>query len=454
VITLFSPCSLFPVPCSLFPIPCYPLPITYYLLPITHYLIQKPVDLSRVLLYISPPILGGLIGYYTNDIAIKMLFRPYKAVYIFGQKVPFTPGLIPSNQERLGQNIANAIMKSLLTPEEMQNLARRLLETERLQGGISWLLRLVVDQVKGDKNPRSTKILAGILRDLLGESLPRLLKVLARQETFLETQINQIFDKVLLEFQLSEEQSIRLADWLLEIVLPPDRLRQVIIDFLTDRTIQTIDESFREKTSGTYWVVANLFGLKNTLTRLRTFCLDEKESTNKRLQELIKDLKMRDRIKELLQNLSLQNLPIGTVRQLRKTIRDSVRQYLQNSGSDLLKELTESADWERISIVLLNRLSSSPVVNTSLEVVARDLALILEKYLEKDLEVIVAQAIPVLSIDQVIVERVKATSPAELEDAIEGIVRNELQAIVTLGGILGFVVGLLQVGFLFLSQSM
>ncbi|MBD1212886.1 MAG: DUF445 family protein [Dolichospermum circinale Clear-D4] len=409
------------------------------------------MDLSQILLYVSPPILGGLIGYYTNDIAIKMLFRPYKPVYVFGKKVPFTPGLIPSNQERLGQNIANAIMKSLLTPEELQNLARKLLQPERLQGGVLWLLRLLFEQIKDDKNPRTTKIVAGILRDLLGESLPRLLRVLARQETFLETQINQIFDQVLLEFQLSEEQSIRLADWLLEIVLPPDRLRQIIIDFLTDRTIQAIDESFREKTSGTYWVVANLFGLKNTLTRLRTFCLDEKEVTNERLQELIKDLKMRDRIQGLLQNLSLQNLPVGTVRQLRKTIRDNVRQYLQNSGSDLLKELTKSADWERISIVLLNRLSNSPVVNTSLEVVSGDLTLILEKYLEKDLEIIVAQTIPILSIDQVIVERVKATPPAELEDAIEGIVRNELQAIVTLGGILGFFVGLLQTGFLFFN---
>ncbi|MBD2444860.1 DUF445 family protein [Dolichospermum sp. FACHB-1091] len=409
------------------------------------------MDLSQILLYVSPPILGGLIGYYTNDIAIKMLFRPYKPVYVFGKRVPFTPGLIPSNQERLGQNIANAIMKSLLTPEELQNLARKLLQPERLQGGVLWLLRLLFEQIRDDKNPRTTKIVAGILRDLLGESLPRLLRVLARQETFLETQINQIFDKVLLEFQLSEEQSNRLADWLLEIVLPPDRLRQIIIDFLTDRTIQTIDESFREKTSGTYWVVANLFGLKNTLTRLRTFCLDEKEATNERLQELIKDLKMRDRIKGLLQNLSLQNLPVGTVRQLRKTIRDNVRQYLQNSGSDLLKELTESADWERISIILLNRLSNSPVVNTSLEVVSGDLTLILEKYLEKDLEIIVAQTIPILSIDQVIVERVKATPPAELEDAIEGIVRNELQAIVTLGGILGFFVGVLQTGFLFFN---
>nr|WP_199331999.1 DUF445 family protein [Anabaena lutea] len=396
--------------------------------------------------------MGGVIGYFTNDIAIKMLFRPYRAVYVLGRRIPFTPGLIPSNQERLAKNISDTIMGSLLTPDELQKLAKRLLQTERVQSAILWLLRLATEQLQGDKNQKSAKIVAGILRDLLGESLPRLLKTLARQENFLETQINQIFDQVLLEFQLSEEQSTRLADWLLEVVLPPDVLRQAIVDFLTDRTIQTIDDSFREKTSGTYWVVANLFGLRNTLTRLRTFCLDEKEASNKRLQELIQDLQMRDRFRKLLQDLSFQNLPIGTVRQLRKTTRDSVRHYLQNSGSSLLQELTESADWENIAVVLLKRLSNSPVVNTSLEVVSQELALILEKYLERDLEAIVAQIIPILSIDQVIVDRVKSTSPADLEAAIEGIVKNELQAIVTLGGVLGFVVGLFQVGFLILSR--
>ncbi|MBD2138429.1 DUF445 family protein [Anabaena sp. FACHB-1237] len=411
------------------------------------------MDLSHLLLYISPPVLGAVIGYYTNDIAIKMLFRPYRPIYIFKRQLPFTPGLIPSNQDRLGQNIANAIMKSLLTPEELENLARKLLETERLQKGILWLLQLVTEQLKNNTNPRTSQIIAGILKNLLGESLPRLLKVLSRQEKFLEPQINQIFDKVLLEFRLTEEQATRLADWLLEVVLPPEVLRQIIVDFLTDRTIQTIDESFREKTSGTYWVVANLFGLKNTLTRLRTFCLDEKEVSNQRLAELIKDLKIRDRIKELLEKLSLQNLPVGTVRQLRKTTRDSVRQYLQNSGSDFFKDLTESADWEKIATVLINRLISSPVVNTSLELVSHDFALILEKYLEKDLEIIVKQTIPILSIDQVIIERVKATPAAELEAAIEGIVKNELQAIVSLGGILGFIVGLFQTGFIFFTQN-
>lgn len=410
------------------------------------------MDWSHLWLYVSPPILGAVIGYFTNDIAIKMLFRPYRAIYILGRKVPFTPGLIPHNQERLAKNISDTIMGSLLTPEELQNLAKRLLQRERVQGAIFWLLQLALEQIQGDKNQKSAKIVAGILRDLLGESLPRLLKVLARQENFLESQINQIFDQVLLEFQLSEEQSTRLADWLLQVILPPDILRQAIVDFLTDKTIQTIDDSFREKTSGTYWVVANLFGLRNTLTRLRTFCLDEKEDTNKRLQELIQDLQMRDRLKKLLQDLSLQNLPVGTVRQLRKTTRESVRHYLQNSGTNLLQELTESADWENISVLLLNRLQNSPVVNTSLEVVSQELALILERYLEKDLEAIVAQVIPILSIDQVIVDRVKSTSPADLEAAIEGIVKNELQAIVTLGGILGFVVGLFQAGLLFFNQ--
>ncbi|OUL24889.1 DUF445 family protein [Nostoc sp. 106C] len=412
------------------------------------------MDWSHLWLYISPPVVGGIIGYFTNDIAIKMLFRPYRAIYIGKQRLPFTPGLIPRNQERLALKISNTIMGSLLTPEELQNLARRLLQTERVQAAILWLLKLALDQINSEeKNQKSAKIVAGILRDLLGESLPRLLKVLARREDFLEVQINQIFDQVLLEFQLSEEQSKRLADWLLEVVLPPDALRQTIVDFLTDRTIQTIDESFREKTSGTYWVVANLFGLRNTLTRVRTFCLDEKEASNARLKELIQELQMRDRVKKLLQNLSLQNLPVGTVRQLRKTTRESVRHYLQSSGSDLLQGLTDSVDWENIASLLLNRLNNSPVVNSSLEVVSQELALILERYLEKDLEAIVAQVIPILSIDQVIVDRVKSTSPADLEAAIEGIVKNELQAIVTLGGVLGVIVGIGQTVFLLLNQQ-
>lgn len=410
------------------------------------------MDLSNLWLFAAPPIVGGVIGYFTNDLAIKMLFRPYRAIYLGGRRLPFTPGLIPSNQERLAKRIADTIMGSLLTPEELQNLARRLLQTERVQGALLWLLQLALDQVQADKEQKTAKILANILRDLLGQSLPRLLKVLARREDFLETQLNQIFDQVLLEFQLTEDQADKLASWILQVVLPPDVLRQTLIDFLTDRNIQVIDEGFREKSSGTYWVVANLFGLRNTLTRLRTFCLDEKEASNERLTELIQSLGIKARLKEWLQNLSFQNLPMSTVRQLRKTMRDTVREYVQTKGSELLQGLGESLDWEKIAVLILNRLRTSAAVTASLELVSQELALILERYLERDLEKIVAQAIPILNIDQVVIDRVKATSPQDLEAAIQGIVKNELQAIVNLGGILGFVIGLLQAGLLLIQR--
>lgn len=402
------------------------------------------MDLATLWLFIAPPVVGGVIGYFTNDVAIKMLFRPYRPFYIGGRQVPFTPGLIPRNQERLAQRVSSTIMGSLLTPTELQKLTRRLLQIERVQAALKWLLQLALDQVQEDKNPRAAKVLASILHDLFGQSLPRLLKVLARREDFLEAQLNQIFDRVLLEFQLSNEQATKLADWLLQVVVPPDMLRQTLIDFLTDRNIQVIDEGFREKTSGTYWVVANLFGVRNALTRLRTFCLDEKEASNARLEELILSLGVQQRLREWLQNLSLQNLPVSTVRQLRKTMRDSVRLYVRDRGSDLLEELGQSVDWDDLAAIVLNRLRNSAALADSLDVVSLELAMILERYLEQDLENIVAQIIPILNIDQVIVDRVKATSPEDLEKGINGIVKSELQAIVNLGGILGFLIGLLQ----------
>lgn len=379
-----------------------------------------------------------------------MLFRPYRAYHIGKYRLPFTPGLIPRNQERLATRVADTIMGSLLTPQELQNLARRLLAIERVQGAILWLLKMGRDSLQSDPDRKATKLIASILHDLSGRSLPRILKVLARREDFLESQINKIFDDVLLEFQLTDQQAAQLADWLMKVALSPNAVRLALIDFLTDRNIVVIDESFREKSSGTYWLVANFLGLRNTLVRLRNFCLDNKEKANERLAEVISALSLQSRLQEFLQTLSLQNLPVSTVRQLRKTLRESVRKYLQTEGQTLLEGLSESVDFENLAQILVNRLQNSEVVNSSLEPMSYELALVLDRYLEKDLEQIVAKVIPILAIDKAIVDRVNATSPENLEAAVEGIVKSELQAIVNLGGILGIVVGLVQSGLLLL----
>ncbi|MGB3291557.1 MAG: DUF445 family protein [Phormidesmis sp.] len=407
---------------------------------------------ANLWILLLPPVLGGVIGYFTNDIAIKMLFRPYKPRYLLGKRIPFTPGLIPGNQQRLAQKISDVIMRSLLTPEELKKLASRLLQTERTERAIHWLLRLALEQVQGNTQTKTAHILGNVLQDLMGQSMPRLLRVWSRQEDFLEPQLNQIFDQVLLDFQLNAAQAAQVSDWMVSGVLPPDRIRQLLIDFLTDYNIQVIDETLRSKTSGTYWVVANIFGVRNALTRLRTVCTEEPAKSNARISELIAGLGVKVRLQKWLQQFSLQELPVSTVRQLRRTLRQTIKTYVKNNGSDLLQSLSVSIDWEKLALQLLNRLQASAVMSDSLGMVSRELALVLERYLERDLEVIVMQVIPILNIDQVIVERINATSPEELEVAIQTIVRNELQAIVNLGGILGFAIGCLQAGFFLLQR--
>lgn len=68
---------------------------------------------------ILPILVGAVIGYITNNIAIKMLFHPKKEIYIGKWKVPFTPGVIPKNRKRIANAIGTAVSEQLLTKEDI-----------------------------------------------------------------------------------------------------------------------------------------------------------------------------------------------------------------------------------------------------------------------------------------------------------------------------------------------
>lgn len=72
------------------------------------------------LAWIAAPVIGGLIGLFTNSLAIKMLFRPHHAIYIGRFHVPFTPGLIPKEKDRIAGAIGEVIAKYLLDDTTIQ----------------------------------------------------------------------------------------------------------------------------------------------------------------------------------------------------------------------------------------------------------------------------------------------------------------------------------------------
>lgn len=71
--------------------------------------------------YILTPLFGAIIGYITNWIAIKMLFRPHRAHYLFGKKLPFTPGIIPKEKGRIAASIGEAISQNLMNEEVLRH---------------------------------------------------------------------------------------------------------------------------------------------------------------------------------------------------------------------------------------------------------------------------------------------------------------------------------------------
>lgn len=70
--------------------------------------------------YIIAPLLGGVIGYITNDIAIRMLFRPHTAKYLFGIHIPFTPGIIPKEKGRIAEAVGGVISENLMNNEVLE----------------------------------------------------------------------------------------------------------------------------------------------------------------------------------------------------------------------------------------------------------------------------------------------------------------------------------------------
>lgn len=69
--------------------------------------------------YIIACITGAFIGYITNWLAIKMLFRPYTEKRVLGVKMPFTPGLIPKEQKRIAKSVGETVGKHLLSKETL-----------------------------------------------------------------------------------------------------------------------------------------------------------------------------------------------------------------------------------------------------------------------------------------------------------------------------------------------
>ncbi|MGA1867021.1 MAG: DUF445 domain-containing protein [bacterium] len=62
------------------------------------------------------PVISGLIGWITNYLAVKMIFRPYKPINLFIVKIQ---GLMPKRKDQLAAKIGQTISVHLVTHQDI-----------------------------------------------------------------------------------------------------------------------------------------------------------------------------------------------------------------------------------------------------------------------------------------------------------------------------------------------
>src|SRR5512145_1590952 len=122
--------------------------------------------------WVVPIVVGAVIGYVTNDIAIKMLFRPLSEKRIFGIRVPFTPGILPKNRHKLALSLGNTVARELLNEDVLRQRFRSADFRKTIGDQVESFFSLVLDAKLGAlqfaPGSRSYDRLENFLDGLLG----------------------------------------------------------------------------------------------------------------------------------------------------------------------------------------------------------------------------------------------------------------------------------------------
>ncbi|MBR3786670.1 MAG: DUF445 family protein [Firmicutes bacterium] len=286
---------------------------------------------------LAGPVVGAIIGYFTNHIAVKMMFKPLEPVYIFGRQLPLTPGIIPKNKKRIARALGKAVSESLLTEKDL---------------------------AAGFTKPDVKDKVVGLIYEKLNE------------EAFKAATAEELASEY-----IGEEKTKKAKKKI------NNALSEKISDAVAGLDIEGILQTV---------------GIKAIMSKLQ----------NSMLAMFINE--------ETLQGF------IGP-------IADSIRGWLHRHGKDKIKDITER-ETDRLYEMRVGDLLD---IEGNEEHIKEMLGDLYEKAVEKMIPVIISE----INIAQIVEEKIDAMDVGFLEDLLLSIIKTELDYVVRLGALIGFVIG-------------
>ncbi|MDF1617078.1 DUF445 family protein [Petrocella sp. FN5] len=384
------------------------------------------------------PLIGALIGYSTNWLAIKMLFKPHTEVRIGKIKVPFTPGVIPRERNRIAKSLGGAVGDRLLTKEviskELLNegvIAQIKAYITKDLLGKPRSLKEIMETVLGDEYPIVVnKIGKGIARELedkiaskdMNETLYRTIKEYLAGRLSYNTALDTVLPSTVwidLEFIL-ENHKEQICDYIIGQIRQPQ---------VEDKVNLIVGELIHEKVGA-----------------LGAMFLNSKEVTTSIL----------DYIEKTLHEEEVQKTLIHAVIK-------SANEVMVNPISDILalrqyEEMLESATAQIVKSTygLMNKISLKDLI-TSMMYPLLEKKILLTTHerdqIESKIEMLyiafvennIGTFLENFEVAKIVENEVNDFSVMDIERLIFAIVDKELNAITWFGALLGFVMGIVYI---------
>jgi uncharacterized membrane protein YheB (UPF0754 family) len=376
--------------------------------------------------------MAGIVGYFTNFLAIKMLFQPKQG------KVLGWEGLVPKNKAKIAKSLGESAHRQLLSPDKIMNY---IYEKDLLDKGLQ-KIGAWIDEIIHDKAMRSrvTRQIVYLLRENGSELL---VKLFDTAETALK------------EWAKSPEEIQRYWKWVrqrLQKHLAEQQNRQQIADFVRGmvekqipRMADTLNEALEEYLSRKKAFGRIGLGFKKIISfheeameELLYKFIQDPETTEQFLGTL--DILV-DEFENNLQDPETQKVVMERIETTVNQISEFSRQNMLDSSAKWLRDfLNDESNWDKIDHTTTKSLAWFK--NWAADFVSSEQG---QRYLHKIIDRMVHQ----VNVSDLVEEQVMKLDTDELETMILDNTGGNLVIIQVLGGSLGLIAGLIQVHHIF-----
>ncbi len=270
--------------------------------------------------YIFPPLVGAVIGYFTNFLAIKMMFHPYKPVKIGKWRLPFTPGIIPKRKPYIAKALGSAVGNNLVTKEDLKKV---LLSEESKHAVCSAITHAILDNEESFETQLKNQLGEERYVEVTEKTCKKISSVVA--DGLMKLDINAIVIEK--GGELAEKY---ITNPLVAMFLTKDKVNS-ILDNIADQMVAYLQEHSEDLFLSTIEEKVGVLAQKNVDTML-TICGFEKEAVQKLIESaydklisdksdaLLEQIKITEIIEEKVNGMSNQELEKFTLSVMKREL--------------------------------------------------------------------------------------------------------------------------------------